>query len=172
MPILDQFGQPITSKPPVARAGGAVSVRLNQFNYPISGLTPQKLVAVLREADEGYLEHQAELIAEMEERDGHLLSQLQIRRLALSGLEWRVVPADSSPQAQRIAEAFSDWWVNNDQNELILNTADAIGQGVSITQMTWARSSGHWYPSQFEHVSASNLVYDRVDKRFKGFDRR
>ncbi|NJK42986.1 MAG: DUF935 family protein [Pleurocapsa sp. SU_196_0] len=167
MPILDQYGDPISTKPPPARAGGSVSMRQASFQYPISGLTPQKLVGILREADGGYLDRQAELFAEMEERDGHLLSQLEIRRLALAGLEWRVVPADDGTQARRIADAFSDWWENANQSDVILDCADAISQGVNITAMAWERSAGTWVPARFEQIRPSDLVFDRTSRRFK-----
>ncbi len=169
MPIVDQYGQPISKLPPeVARAGGAVAVNQNpNFQYPTRGLTPQKLVRILREADEGYLEMQAELIAEMEERDGHLMSQLQIRYLALSGLEWRVTPADSTPEAGRIAEAFAAWWDSSNQTDLILDLADGIAQGVSIVGMAWERTDGMWLPAQLEQLQTSRLQFEHTTKRFK-----
>ena len=61
--------------------------------YPSAGLTPSRLAAVLREADDGALSTALELFEEMEEKDAHLFSVANTRRLGLTGLEWHVVSA-------------------------------------------------------------------------------
>src|SRR5262249_18272350 len=55
------------------------------------GLTPQRLTAVLRAADAGDLTEQMALFEQMEEKDPHLFSVANTRRLAVTGLPWRIV---------------------------------------------------------------------------------
>ena len=110
MPILDQFGNPISGKPPAQHPSAVVGLSRPYANYPSRGLTPEKLARIIYEADEGYLEQQAELFSEMEERDGVLSQIMQDRKLSAIGIEWRIEPADSSPQARRLAEALREWW--------------------------------------------------------------
>ena len=51
-------------------------------DYPSNGLTPRRLARIFREADEGNVRAQMELFEEMEEKDTHLFSQMQTRKLA------------------------------------------------------------------------------------------
>ena len=77
---------------PDTREVAAQSIRDRWSGYPSSGLTPRRLTAVLREADGGYLTRQMELFSEMEEKDAHLFSCIQTRKLAVSGSAWEVTP--------------------------------------------------------------------------------
>lgn len=60
--------------------------------YPSNGLTPRRLARIFRAADGGDVFEQMELFEEMEEKDTHLFSQLQTRKLAVTGLDWEVQP--------------------------------------------------------------------------------
>ncbi len=66
-------------------------------DYPADGLTPQGLITILREADSGSLSAQMELFEQMEEKDAHLYSVVNTRRLAVTGLSWKVVSAAELP---------------------------------------------------------------------------
>lgn len=168
MPILDQYGNPISSKPPTNKTPSPVlGLDSRWHSYPLRGLTPQRLAKILREADDGYLETQAELFAEMEERDGTLLKLMQDRRLASIGLEWRVEPKDGSAEAKRYADAFNGAWTDMPSRQLLLELLDALGQGVSMVGLAWERSDGLWHPARFEHIEAKFLTYDFELKRFK-----
>jgi phage gp29-like protein len=166
MPILDQYGQPIPTKPPENRIpSGAIGLENHWRSYPLRGLNPVRLTNLLRDADDGELERQSELFEDMEEKDGYLFAQLQTRKLAITGLDWAVKPADSSSEAKRIAEAFAAVWANIDQETLLGDLADAIPKGVSVINMAWTRDGGIWTPSTLEHIPASKLIYR--DGQFK-----
>ena len=67
-----------TKRPVTARvAVGDVNDKFS--DYPSNGLTPRRLARIFREADEGNVRAQMELFEEMEEKDTHLFSQMQIR---------------------------------------------------------------------------------------------
>ncbi|MCC7291939.1 MAG: DUF935 family protein [Phycisphaerales bacterium] len=61
--------------------------------YPSVGLTPSRLAGILREADEGSLSSAMHLFEQMEEKDAHLYSVANTRRLALTGLDWQILSA-------------------------------------------------------------------------------
>lgn len=61
--------------------------------YPSVGVTPSRLAAILREADEGSLSSAMHLYEQMEEKDAHLYSVANTRRLALTGLDWQILSA-------------------------------------------------------------------------------
>lgn len=166
MPILDQYGQAIPNKPPETRIpSGAIGLENHWRSYPLKGLTPQRLANLLRDADDGEMERQSELFEEMEERDGFLFAQLQTRKLAISGLDWAIKPADATPEAKRIADDFAIVWGDIDQESLLGDLADAIPKGVSLVNLAWSRDGGTWKPSTIEHILSSKLVYR--DGRFK-----
>ena len=80
-----------TKRPVTARvAVGDVNDKFS--DYPSNGLTPRRLARIFREADEGNVRAQMELFEEMEEKDTHLFSQMQTRKLAVTGLDWEVQP--------------------------------------------------------------------------------
>ena len=103
--LLDQFGRPIPPlKRPETREIATVSLRDRWSSYPSRGLTPKRLADIFREADQGELRRQAELFEEMEEKDTHLFSVMQTRRLAVLGLDYQVEADSESPEDAKIAD--------------------------------------------------------------------
>lgn len=160
MPILDQYGNPIPSKPPSNDTPSPIKGVYHRFyNYPSRGLTPERLGNLLREADEGFLQDQAELFQEIEERDGKLFQLMQDRKMAVVGVNWAVEPANSSAQAVKIADAFREVWAQLSRVDLMLDLLDAVGQGVSLVGMAWQRDGGVWWPARMEQIEAKFLIY-------------
>ena len=60
--------------------------------HPSKGLTPQKLHGILEAAERGDMKAQSELFADIEEKDGHIFSEMSKRKRAVIGLDWRVMP--------------------------------------------------------------------------------
>lgn len=60
--------------------------------YPSNGLTPRRLARIFRAADGEMYLSRWNSSREMEEKDTHLFSQLQTRKLAVTGLDWEVQP--------------------------------------------------------------------------------
>ena len=60
--------------------------------HPSKGLTPAKLGGVLLQAEQGDIIAQCELAEDMEEKDTHLFSELQKRRLCMKSVPWKLVP--------------------------------------------------------------------------------
>ena len=147
MALVDQYGNTITNVKPPARSLTTVAVRDKWATYPANGLTPQRLAQILREADEGDMSRQAELFAEMEERDGHLASIFGTRKLAISGLEWKFAPFSDDAKDKEIAEAFTAVWEELDTDELLLDMMDAVSKGVSFTALNWTAQDGGFTPS-------------------------
>ena len=91
--ILDQFGREVkaTAKPE-RREIAAVSIRDRYSEYPSDGLTPRRLAAIFKSADQGDVRSQAELFEEMEEKDTHLSAELLKRKNAVNSLDFDVIP--------------------------------------------------------------------------------
>lgn len=161
--VLDQFGRPITSreaKRPETRPLAVASLRDRWSEYPADRLTPWKLGRIFKEADQGQVSRQAELFELMEERDAHLASQLQIRKLAVQGLNWEVAPAGDDARANRAADICRDALAGLvDFDEHILDILDAIGKGYSLMQIRWDASSGQAWPTGLEWIHPKKLTW-------------
>ena len=72
--------------------------------HPTRGLTPSKLARILDSAEAGDMTAQFELFEDMEEKDGHIASELNKRRRACL-LEWEVVPPQKSPSSAELKAA-------------------------------------------------------------------
>lgn len=117
-----------TKRPVTARvAVGDVNDKFS--DYPSNGLTPRRLARIFREADEGNVRAQMELFEEMEEKDTHLFSQMQTRKLAVTGLDWEVQPFSEDEIDKEIAD-FIDEQLKGIENfdEVLIDMLDAIGR--------------------------------------------
>lgn len=172
--IVDVWGNPITSKKPNTNQiteGGLIYNDIN--NYPSVRMTPQKLAAILRDADNGYVNAQAELFSEMEEKDGKLGSVLQTRRLAVTGLDWEVLPATTNSATDiKVAEFITEVFNYVDSfNEGLNDLLDAIGKGFSLVENIWEISEGQVWLKDLEHVDGKNLNFTDVSGKLSKMPR-
>ncbi len=113
---------------------------------PADGLTPLRLASILRAADEGDLSEQMALFEQMEEKDPHLHSVATTRRLAVTGLGWRIASAgevdpdgtfdrglaDEAADYCRAAVARLERF-----DETLSHLALAIGRNVAAAELIW-----------------------------------
>ena len=130
-----------TSRP--IRAAVAIGDPQDKYSeYPSSGLSPRRLAEIFREADEGNVLRQMELFEEMEEKDTHLFSQLQTRKLAVTGLDWEVQPFSEEERDVAVAEFVDDQLHSLESiNDVLLDILDAVGKGISLSEITWGVDS-------------------------------
>ncbi|MHC1727948.1 MAG: DUF935 domain-containing protein [Syntrophobacteraceae bacterium] len=161
--LYDQFQRPIPntrSIRPDVREISVASVRDRWSSYPSSGLTPEKLARIFRQADSGDVYRQAELFEEMEEKDAHLASQFQIRKLAVQGLGWEVGPAQDSGQARETA-LFCRSFLQGlaDFDEHILDLLDALAKGYSMMEIFWEVSEGDVHLKSLRWVHPKKITF-------------
>jgi len=113
-------------------------------DYPADGLTPTRLVQILRAADEGSIDGAIRLFEQMEEKDAHLYSVAQTRRLGLTGLEWQVVSAaevhegvDSSLAGEAADYCRQRLATLERFEEVLRHLALALGRNVSVAEIVW-----------------------------------
>lgn len=156
-----------TRRPVTARvAAGDANDKFS--DYPSNGLTPRRLARIFREADAGDVRAQMELFEEIEEKDPHLFSQMQTRKLAVTGLEWEVQPFSQDEKDKEIA-AFVDGQLKQIENfdEAMIDMLDAIGKGISIMELSWAAEDGKNIIEDIEYVHPKKLVWDSVTDEMK-----
>ncbi|MFZ4537830.1 DUF935 domain-containing protein [Propionivibrio sp.] len=149
--IIDQYGQPIErsalAEPQTARLGTLLQRTLEPA---LDGLSPSRLAAALRAADDGDLLSQHRLFSDMEGRDAHLAAEMGKRKNALVGLEWDVLPPrNATPEEEDSAE-----WVKevlqdaiDPLEDLALFLMEAIGHGFACAELEWKRQDGEWLPT-------------------------
>ncbi|MDO8180164.1 MAG: DUF935 domain-containing protein [Undibacterium sp.] len=140
MAIIDINGNPIKSEilqePQTAKL---MQLHMEYANHPSRGLTPARLASILQQAEQGNLLAQAELFADMEEKDGHLYAEMNKRKRAILTIDWEIRPprnasAAEKKQADYLTELVQDFpsWDN-----LLLDALDGIGHGYSCIELEW-----------------------------------
>jgi len=151
MAIVDQHGNPIDQgvlkEPQTAR----IAALQNEYlTSNLDGLTPARLAATLRAADNGDLTAQHRLFADMEERDAHLAAEMNKRKLALLSLDWTIEPPRNATAAEK---AHAEWLTEvltdavDPLEDLILAMMDGVGHGFAPVELEWRREGSELLPS-------------------------
>lgn len=137
------------------------TVRDRYGSYPSAGLTPARLAAIFREADQGDVTRQAELFEEMEEKDLHLAGIFQTRKLAAAGLEWEILPASDSPEDKKIAAAAEEMigYIEN-WDDALADMLDAVGKGFAVSEIMWKISEGMVWIDDIKWVHQRRFTFN------------
>jgi SPP1 gp7 family putative phage head morphogenesis protein len=112
--------------------------------YVSVGLTPAKLVALMKGFDGGDLAAGLELAVQMEEKDLHLASVANTRRLALTGLPWEIVSAadideiddrNRADEAAQFCKQALRAVVGLDKS--LRHLSLAVGRNLSVAEIVW-----------------------------------
>lgn len=159
--------------PPRPKSGQLMHARREDSvrDYPSAGLTPSRLAAILREADEGSLSSAMQLFEEMEEKDPHLYSIANTRRLALTGLDWEIViDADRRPDVDReLAEEAAAFCREtllqiDSLDEALQHLSLALGRNIAIAEIVWGSLRGEFRPLALVPVDFTRIVFDEFDQ--------
>ena len=143
-------------------------------DYPADGLTPSQLAAILRAADEGAVEQVMALFEQMEEKDAHLHSVANTRRLAVTGLPWQVVSAvevqagvDRAAADEAAAYAREVFAGIERLDEVLQHLSLAIGRNIALAENVWDVRGGELtlvdvVPIPFERVTFGERGEPRV----------
>lgn len=140
------------------------SVRTIYSGHPAQGLTPERLAALLLAAEQGDAIAYFELAEEMEEKDLHYLSVISTRKRAVAQLPIEVEPAGDSAQEKEDAKFVEDELLRRDMLEHeIFDMLDAIGKGVSATEILWAFSARKWTVGDLKWRDPRFFEFCRID---------
>jgi phage gp29-like protein len=127
------------------------------------GMTPGRLGRILRAADDGDPTAWFELAAEVEMRDLHYLGVLGTRKRAIAQLPIAVHAASDKARDVEMAD-FVRAWIDTGRLRLhLFHLLDAIGKGISVTEVSWQMIDGRWQPAALAYVDPRWLVFDRRD---------
>lgn len=136
-----------------------IGVRATHHEAIASGLTPERLAQVLRQATLGHARDYLTLAEDMEERYLHYASQVQTRRLAIEGVE----PSIDAPKGvpARIVDAVHDLLDDAHLADAIGSLTDGIAKGYSVVEPIW----------EYERKILRPVSYKWRDPRFFQFER-
>lgn len=168
MALLDAYGRPVRLQKlaqPLAEPG-VTSVRQAWSGTVASGLTPERMAAILRACDDGDLEEFLILAEEMEERDLHYQSVLGTRKRAVSAVRPTIKPASDAARDKEIAAAVErDIAGHAGFSDLVEDMLDALGKGFSVIEIEWKRGPTLWVPQSFDWVDPRFFRFDRASGR-------
>jgi phage gp29-like protein len=146
---------------PETRELSAISLAERWSSYPSAGLTPNRLAAIFREADQGNIFRQMELFEEMEEKDAHLTAILQTRKMAVLGKDYEVLPYARTPEDERIAALVGEslYGIPN-LEEALLDLLDAIGKGFALGEIIWEVAGGQARVSELRWIPQKKVTFD------------
>src|SRR6202035_1441022 len=132
--------------------------------HPSVGLTPEKLIAIQREAEAGDPYLYLELAEEMEEKDLHYLAVIGTRKQAVAGAELIVTPASEAVEDQRAADLVRDFVGGGglDLESVLYDILDAIGKGFSATEIIWDTAGREWIPNRLVWRDPRWFMFDWI----------
>lgn len=146
-------------------------------------MTPPQVSAIYREADAGYMARLADLANDCRQKDGQLQSTLGQREMAVSSLDWIVVPAGGD-QATRKDRKRAAWVTDVLRNAagsvaetglfgftgLLTHMGSAVYHGYSVDEVIYDRSEGRVYPIAFAHVAPRRIGFAQDTGRMIWWD--
>lgn len=152
--ILDQFGRPFdTASIAEPQTSRTCYLHRELAAHPTRGLTPSRLAGILDDAEAGDVVAQYEVFDDMEEKDGHIASEMGKRRRAVAGLEWSIEPP-LNPSAREIANAARTAELVAEipaLHTVLFDATDAVGKGFACLELEWMRQRNRWVPSAVDH---------------------
>lgn len=163
--LLDRWGNPVrrqalTREVAAPTLGG---VRSPLSGYPGDGLNPVRLASIMRAADQGDAIQYFELAETVEERDPHYLGVISTRKRSVSQIEVTVEAGSDDPEDVKIADMVRDWLKRDELTDDLFHILDAIGKGVSFTEILWDSSEGQWQPGQLKWRDPRHFRFARAD---------
>lgn len=165
--LVDQYGQPLRRELLTREVGGPTlaGVRSPIAGYPADGMTPVRLAQILREADQGDPLRYFELAEIIEERDLHYAGVLATRKRSVSQIDITVEAASDDAEDVRRADMVREWLKRDELESEMFDILDAIGKGVSFTEIVWDSSQRQWWPERLEWRDPRHFTFDRATLR-------
>ncbi|TAK51454.1 MAG: DUF935 family protein [Bacteroidetes bacterium] len=140
-----------------------VSLFNKYSTYPSAGLTPERLAALLKEADQGDIYRQMELFEEMLEKDLSLFALFEKRKLEVTKCSYQVLTSSKDARHIKHAGYVADVF-NRTKNwrKTLEDILDAVPKGLSVLQILWNTDGGHVGIDEIEWVHQKNFRFGKA----------
>ena len=105
-----------------------------------------------------------QLYEEMEDKDGHIATVIQTRKLGVISREWFVEPASDSAEDQRKADFVEDVLKKISFDKARLAQLDSLMKGFAVSEIMWEVSEGQIWIKTFKHRKPWRFVFDREEQ--------
>lgn len=165
--ILGPDGRPVQRELLTTEVAGPsmLGMRSPFTAHPMVGLNPRSLGALLREADFGDPLRYFELAEVIEERDMHYVGVLGTRKRAVTQLDITVEAASDDPAHVKHADMVRAWLTRDELADELFHILDAVGKGISLTEIVWDTSEGQWDPKRLEWRDPRWFRFSSIDGR-------
>lgn len=140
-------------------------VRSALAGYPADGLNPVRLANLLREADQGDPLRYFELAEQIEERDSHYAAVLGTRKRSVAQIDVTVESASDDRADVELADMVREWIARDELADEMFDILDAVGKGLSFTEIIWDSSEGQWRPQRLEWRDPRWFTFHHHDLR-------
>src|SRR5216684_8951286 len=172
--LLDQYGRPVQfellkqeqAAPTLAGVRNIYSIIDSSL-----GLTPDKIVMILRQAEYGDPWLYLELAERMEEKDELYQGVLHTRKMAVSQLDIKIEAASADAQDQADAAFAREVLLEGDVDlqDAVFEMLDALGKGFSATEIIWNTNGRNprtgkpwWIPQRLEWRDPRWFMFDWI----------
>jgi phage gp29-like protein len=165
--LVDQHGRPIRREVLTQEVAGPTVFGLRSpiAGYPADGLNPLRLAQILRAADAGDPLRYFELAELIEERDPHYVGVLGTRKRSVAQIDVSVIAASEDAHDVMLADMVREWLDRDELADETFDVLDAVGKGVSYTEIIWDTSEGQWRPARLEWRDPRWFEFNRADGR-------
>ncbi len=138
-----------------------------------SGLTPETLASILRQADEGDGRSYLRLAMEMEQREAHYRSVLGTRKRAVTRLPITVEAASDDAPDQALADEIRALLRAPGLRGMLGHALDGLGKGYAAIELRWDTSRSPWMPRDRTDTKTGERIrgYQWIDPRWFRYDR-
>lgn len=153
-------GHPYSGTRPDTNEISTVSLFNRWSTYPSHGLTPESLVAILQEADQGNISRQAELMSEIEQKDMQIFACLNRRKRSVLKRSHQVLAADTKIGAYKEHADYAAKVVDGIKTfqDVRFDGLDAVGKAFSAQQIMWkVDPANNVYIDRFESFHQKNF---------------
>lgn len=154
-------------KGPLTNDIAIVGLRDRFSTYTSRGLSPERLASLLVEADGGDIYHQMELFEEILEKDAHMFSLFQTRRLAVTGKNYNIIPASQDQRDVDLASDVESMLSRvNGWNRAVADILDCVPKGFSVQEVFWKAESGVYTVERLRWRHQKKFRFGMVSNRY------
>lgn len=159
--LISWLGQKLRPQTRAVTDDLGIGAVVNRWSdYPSFNLTPQRLRAIIWQADQGDMRYLMELFQEIEEKDAHLAAILQTRKLAVQNLPLEIQAASEDARDQEIAAFVEEQFdAIPDFHADLLDLLDAIAKGYSAAEIHWEYQNKTAVVADLEWIPAKAISF-------------